>query len=628
MSIFSRKKKNILKITPEALLASGFAAACTVPSGGPAEFQTRPLDAADTIPGTNAILVFSGSNVPIAALATALAGTDPTGEKLRQWCRSWITGGALARDGDITLCEMPLDIPGREAFKWQVMELNALCLGAKKDAVDACLWLSAPLWETVKARAEAAKPEPAETTDTSRLSASPGYFLAGRPRDIPVLEAFCAPSFRAGNANYATVFDGFGAFRSGGEASVKTADPLWFKASFEYLETKENSAPKALSYLYAFSKSALGNRRSEAEKAQLITGLAGALFTESLKYFYSRSRLQSGRFGLKAMEAAPDMANAGPLLCVDFCVQTSSLSLPGTALIPMGAVLLMSQAWKLTGAPEKMKAAPATLVFELNSRMLSAVLPNLLARTEFKAKIPHFCLNELLRQLSHQDYALVLQNVLLPEYGAKDLPALLFYNVTANGPDGQPREYILPYGPLEGQRMEAFMPEAFKPEFLLQVRSLHGRGIEECAALNGEALHKILQAVLAKRIGASPRLTFLMKEMVLKGDQAETAKKLTEYKTQGIPFAHLHKLEAKAGQRVYAVLDDRDIAMALLDCETEIPGMRKFVSAARVERLREDIVFQRKLIKNGTLDLAATLTAKEKIMTALAREKAKDQKAV
>jgi hypothetical protein len=70
-------------------------------------------------------------------------------------------------------------------------------------------------------------------------------------------------------------------------------------------------------------------------------------------------------------------------------------------------------------------------------------------------------------------------------------------------------------------------------------------------------------------------------------------------------------------QRVCAIIDDRDLALALMDCGEELTALTKNISAARLERLQEDLKFVKNQLENGALQFSLAVTAKEKIQTAI-----------
>jgi hypothetical protein len=526
MALFFHKKKQIEKTTPEALLASGFSEAFGEATKKMAAFQSRARETAEELPGRMATLVFRGSNIPVAAFVSGLPGLD--GEQHSSICRLWLAASTLAGDQEITLCNVTLEGPEKDAFLWQVMELKAFCLFSQlPEQTEACLWLSASFWKVLENRAKTTGQEQPEPV--LPLS-KPGVFLAERLREIPVLEALCAPAFRSGTAVYSTVVKSFGVFNLQSDTSAtgfpfNIQAPVWFKASFEYLEGQADSQPKALTFLLALSKASVPKNLPQTDMPRFLSAIAESAGAETIKRFLALSGLQAGRLGIKPMEKPPELPKTGDILFVEFSVRASAVSLSAGILIPVQALFLLSKAWKIHATAERLKSDPAGILFELDSRMLAKKLPAIIASPELRTRVPRFCLNELFRLLSDHDFALVLQNVLLPEYGVKGLPALLFYSVTATGADNQSTEHNVPYGPLDGSRLESFLPEASRADFFLQVKSLNGHPLESCTTANSDALHKILQSVLAARIASSPRLEYILREVVLKEDRIETEKK-------------------------------------------------------------------------------------------------------
>jgi len=612
MAFFARKPAEPVKTTPEAILASALTAAWKALTASQSALTLKAPKTDEVPPGTHAVLVFSGSNVPLAAMTSGLfreTGAD-LAIKLDKFMRAWLAATGLPAGipaSNLTVCTVSLAGPGRETFLWQVMEHKRFDVGGSPGKTDAGLWISAGFKEYLDRRAEGLP----ETAPARTPPAIPGNFRAERPRDLPVLDAFCPRTFRFENRGFTTAVKGFSVFAAGSGRPLPMEQPVWFKAAFEYTAKTANAVPAAVTLYYAFLKT-----------VPSLPGIAGSLFTETARQFLETAGLQPGRLGLKALEAMPPVLDTAAFLSVDFFVRSSGFSLQAAVFFPAETVPLIAKAGPVPydiGSED-----PARTLFALNAVRLEQSLPALLHSPDLRQKIPKPCVNELFRLLSDTDFALVIQNVLLPAYGAKELPALLFYTMSTAGPDGTEKEIIVPYGPLEGQRLEIFMPEAFREEFFRNTRTLSGNGIEACAALNARAMHDILDAVRSARIDSSPRLAWLMNELIQKEDRAGAEAKLAELKNKGIPFSLLRALHPKEGQRICAALDDRDIALALIDCEAELATLNKIISAAKRQRLAEDVQYYKKLVSKGEMELADAVAAKEKIAATVERETGDD----
>ncbi len=635
MAFLFRKKQKGELVTIESLFGSLFMGAEVPPSGdlGAPQFTLRPMSGDDPFPGKLAHLAFAGSNVPIVACAAS--------ESLEPRARVWLAESGLAADilapgAEIVWSSMETDGAAAEAFRWQVLELAPYALASGDGSVVALVWLNEPIRAALSSRAEEenekrsgkkgkkkAQEALAEGDANPDLAAAgsgaSGRIAAARPRDLPALSAFLAQAFKAGERTYTTVPIAFGICKDGSALSPEPEYPVWFKGSFEYLAAG-SSEPKALSFIYALSRSAMPLKLSPADSARMLSGLAGAAFSESAKRYLALSGLKSGRLAFKPLEAPPNLARSPDLLYMDFSLRDSSLSVPGQLIAPAAALVPLARAWRVSLAPDALARNGLSAVFDVNSRMLVKGLPAILASPELRPRVPRFCVNELLRLLSDGDCRLVVQNVLIPDFGAKRLPDIVFHAVTVPGPDGQGRQAILPYGPLDSRRLDSFLPDAFKQGFYEQTRALQAQPTAACAELNDQALHAIMRATLGGRIDASGRLKYLMREIVLKADRALAEVKLADLRAKGIPFGILKDLEPKAAQRVAATVDDRDFALALIDCPDEMAGMRRYVSMARTDRLREDIAFTRARIDEGSLSLMDAFEAKEKIRLAIERD--------
>ena len=632
--LFHKKQKGEL-VTLESLFVSLFTGTEVSPSGdlSSAQLTLRPMAGDDPFPGKLAHLAFTGSNVPIAACVTA----EALAPRARVWlAESGLAASILTPGVEIVWSSMETDGASAEAFRWQVLELAPYALASGGGSVAALVWLSEPILASLSSRVEEenekrsgkkgkkktqnAGAEGDSNPDLAPTgSGSSGRITADRARDLPALSAFLAQAFKAGERTYTTVPIAFGVCKDGSALSPEPEYPVWFKGSFEYLAAGA-SEPKALSFIYALSRSAMPLKLSPADSARMLSGLAGGIFAESAKRYLALSGLKPGRLAFKPLEAPPSLARTSELVYVDFSLRDSNLSVPGQLIAPAAALVPLARAWRVSLAPDALARDGLSAVFDVNSRMLVKGLPSILASPELRPRVPRFCVNELLRLLSDNDCRLVVQNVLIPDFGAKRLPDIVFHAVTVPGPDGQGRQAIIPYGPLDSRRLDSFLPDAFKQGFYEQTRALQAQPTAACAELNDQALHAILRASLGGRIDASGRLKYLMREIVLKADRALAEVKLADLRAKGIPFTLLKDLDPKAAQRVAATVDDRDFALALIDCPDAMAGMRGYVSMARTDRLREDIAFVKSRIDEGSLSLMDAFDAKEKIRLAIERD--------
>jgi hypothetical protein len=643
MAFLFRKKQKGELVTLESLFVFLFTGTEVPPSGdlGAPGFTLRPMAGDDPFPGKLAHLAFAGSNVPIAACVV--------GESLAPRARAWLSesglaSGILSPGAEIVWSSMEADGASAEAFRWQVLEMTPYALVSGDGSVAALVWLNEPIRAALSSRAEEenekragkrgkkkaaeAAPEGESNPDLAASGFAPaGRVAAERARDLPALSAFLAQAFKAGERTYTTVPMAFGVCKDGSALSPAPEYPVWFKGSFEYLAAG-STEPKALSFIYALSRSAMPLKLSPADSTRLLSGLAGGIFAESAKRYLALSGLKPGRLAFKPLEAAPNLAHSSDLLYVDFSLRDSSLSVPGQLIAPTAALVPLARAWRVSLALDALARDGLSAVFDVNSRMLAKGLPAILQSPELRPRVPRFCVNELLRLLSDNDCRLVVQNVLIPDFGAKRLPEIVFHAVTVPGPDGQGRQAILPYGPLDSRRLDSFLPDAFKQGFYEQTRSLQAQPTAACAELNDQALHAIMRASLGGRIDASGRLKYLMREIVLKADRALAEVKLADLRAKGIPFGLLKDLEPKAAQRVAATVDDRDFALALIDSQDAMAGMRGYISMARTDRLREDIEFVRSRIDEGSLSLMDAYDAKEKIRLAIERDAERERAAL
>ena len=629
MALF-RKKKRVLDATPELILISLFDpdALAAHDAGSAQRFTVRAAAPDEGFPGKSASVAYSGSNVPVAACVA--------GSELASRSRSWLADGALGSGVKRVWVETEVEDAFRDSFRWLVLEMASFALMAADGRVQALVWLSDAFLEKLRALAEAENLKrgkrrgnaPATVTVDGDIPGAPSTgveaFRVDRARDLPVLSTYCAQQFKAGERVFSTVPSAFGFCATGKELPEAPDGPCWFKGTFECLMSDGKDA-KPFTFLYSFSRSALPPNLGDAEASRFIAALATGTFSESVRRYLALSGLKPGRLACNPLPAPPELAGTADLFFLDFRARDSSLSVPARVVAPIASLVPLAQAWKHPLSLTPGMAEGASVLLGVNARILAKVLPAIIESPELRPRVPRFCVNELLRLLSDHDARLVIQNVLIPDFGAKRMPGLVFYAVTVKGSEDQERQAILPYGPFDPKRFDSFLPDGFKRVFYEQTRSLAPASPGVCAELNDEALHAVMRAALGGRIGATERLKYLMREIVLKADNARAEASMAELRGNGIPFGILKGLEPKAAQRVAAAVDDRDFALALVDCPEEIAGMRKYASRAKTDRLREDLSFIRMLIAEGSLTLSDALAAKERIAFAIKRDEERER---
>ncbi len=547
-----------------------------------------------------AALAFADSSIPAAAILLAadsplsfLAGEDASAHAKTLLC------AILGWEGFIIL-PLKADPANRATLAWQCLELSCFSLGETAATSLAWLYIDEELAKTL-VEAKAA---------TSPSAGALKKIAIGRGIDFPLVDYFC-PGFRRAERAFSSHAlsiacpDGEAVPASG--LGENTAAPSSYESILEILGSGE-SPTQRLSFFTALDLSQLTALQSDADGAEI----AGLMLREGLRRYLGACGLKPGRFGIKAIAGLPDSVSEKHLR-IELELKSGGLSLPCLCFIPLQGLEILSRAIGAQAQPE----GGLALCLSLNQSLLAGELPGIITSPELRKKLPGYSLNELFRLLSDRDLSLVLQNILIPEYGADGLPALLSHNASIPGPAGEMRQAVLAYGPLEEARLASFLPEIFLETFLRKAKALHGVGLADSAKLNLDALKKTLRAYREGRIEASRRLGFLLDEFVAKSERAHTEEELAALAKRGEPFASLGALAARVAQAACAALDDRDLAFVLLDAEASLPLVRKHVSAARMARLKEDILFVKKGIKAGKFGLEELLAAKKKFLTVI-----------
>jgi len=285
--------------------------------------------------------------------------------------------------------------------------------------------------------------------------------------------------------------------------------------------------------------------------------------------------------------------------------------MPFEIIAPAGVLLPVLQSCIDPASLKRLSVKMESLVLYLNARILAARLREILSPKDLREKIPQMLPCELLNHLSDGDYDLVLQNCLITTLGAKGMPALFYYNESVTGADTVIRERVVQLGPLDTRRLFAHMPDKFRDNYVANAGQLQANPATLCISKNIDAMKDIAKAVATGRIAASPRLAWLIKEFFLKGIRAHDAEELEKLKAKGIPFGALKEMPDRLAQRVMARLDDRDTALTVLDAKEEKATLRKYISAAKMTRLDEELSFLSRQYESGDLGPEELLRAKK-----------------
>ena len=233
--------------------------------------------------------------------------------------------------------------------------------------------------------------------------------------------------------------------------------------------------------------------------------------------------------------------------------------------------------------------------------------------------------------VTEHDLSIVLQNYLPRALGGRPVRSLYAWSEQAGdprapAPAGDARRRIVTPHLFDEEKLSRHMSRQMRDRWQRESgRNLGTR--EEYLQLNREVLLGIDRAARMKTALLSPRARFVLAEMILPPLRARARRILDETAAAGIPFAALRTMSAPQVQRFFATQPDRTICLGLVGAEAELALVRKHVSAARAERLEEDLLLMRKQLDGGILEWDEAVQAKrelEKAVRTMIQEKAKN----
>jgi hypothetical protein len=622
MGLFKKKKAPEIKIDPLAILASGIDAAIAGATGeASVVMDIKPASAEDCraaftgeTTAMPAVLAIHGpSSRPRAGIffsAGSLSGAKgeiaPTAEAVGT---AWTEKFPDATKG----CYVYGMVPAKDRFDaaiWPFLELEAYRLTRGSGE----LWLFIePALRTALSANPAETGSPATQPPTGREPVA-----VASASDFVALDMFVPRVVSADKYHIAAETESF-RFVSGAQAMRELVfqqgqEPAFFQAGFALAprqDAAQGTAPGKISLIYVFHKQSLRIQSPGETPDTMANAVATGMLQSTMRNVSALTRQAPATPGLKRLSALPELSGANSILIIRGVMSGPSFRMPFEIIAPAGTLLPVLQACVEGSAMKRLSAKMESLVLYMNARILSARLHEILAPKELREKIPQMLACELLNHLSDLDYDLVLQNCLIASLGAKNLPALFYYNEQETGADGVIHERVLQLRPLDTRRLFAHMPDKFRDDYVANAGQLQANPITLCVSKNIDVMKDIAKAISTGRIAASPRLVWLVKEFFLKGIRAKDIAELEQLKAKGIPFGALKDMKPTLAQRVMASLDDRDVALALLDAKEEKANIRKHISSARMTRLDEELSFLSKQYDSGELEPAELLRAKK-----------------
>jgi hypothetical protein len=392
--------------------------------------------------------------------------------------------------------------------------------------------------------------------------------------------------------------------------------------------------PKRLAHWYFFP---CADEATAARTRETYKEIAGCLFRGALPTLGEAlgGRLEKPALGL---DVRPDFGGRTRYLLLKAVMRLASVRMPVEVYIDAAALgPLLRKHCSPEGLAVTARSAVSALplALALNERLLSKRFHTFPGHFRDPQLGPEFFpFSGFSDLVTEHDLSIVLQNYLPRALAGRPLRSLYSWSEQAGdqGTRGLTRQ---------DARRRVVTPHLFDEEKLSRHMSRQmrdgweresGRNLgtrDEYLKLNRGVLLGIDRAARMKTALLSPRARFVLAEMILPPLRARARRILEETSAAGIPFGAMRTMSAPQVQRFLATQPDRKICLGLVGAEAELAFVRKHVSAARVERLEEDLLLARKQLDGGVLEWDEAVQAKrelEKAARKMIQENAKDDR--
>ncbi|MFI5368042.1 MAG: hypothetical protein ACHQ1F_03405 [Spirochaetia bacterium] len=376
--------------------------------------------------------------------------------------------------------------------------------------------------------------------------------------------------------------------------------------------------PKRLAHWYFFPTA---DEAAAARARETYKEIAGCLFRGALPILGEAlgGRLEKPALGL---DVKPDFSGRTRHLLLKAVMRLASVRMPVEVYVDAAALgPLLRRHCSPEGLAETARGAVSALplAMALNERLIAKRFHTFPGHFRDPQLGPDFFpFSGFSDLVTEHDLSIVLQNYLPRALAGRPLRRLYAWSEEAADPGA---------GALAGKnvRRRVVTPHLFDEEKLARHMSRQmrdgwqresGQNLgtrDQYLRVNREVLLGIDRAARMKAALLSPRARFLLAEMILPPLRARARRTLQETTAAGIPFAALRTMSAPQAQRFLATQPDKTICLGLVGAEAELAIVRKHVSAARAERLEEDLLLARKQLDGGILEWDEAVQARQEL---------------
>ncbi len=380
--------------------------------------------------------------------------------------------------------------------------------------------------------------------------------------------------------------------------------------------------PKRLAHWYFFPRAdnaaIAGTRETYKEIAACLFRGALPILGEALA-----GRLEKPALGL---DITPDFGGRTRYLLIRAVVRLAAVRMPVEVFIDaasLGPLLRKHCSPEGLAVTAKSAVSALPLALALNERLLSKRFHTFPGHFRDPQLGPDFFpFSGFSDLITERDLSIVLQNYLPEALAGRPVRSLYSWSEHQDAR----RRVVTPHL-FDEEKLSRHMSRQMRDGWQRESGDLGTR--EEYLQLNRSVVLGIDRAVRMKTALLSPRARFVLAEMILPPLRARARRILEETSTAGIPFAALHTMSAPRVQRFLATRPDRAICLALVGAEAELAFVRKNVSAARAQRLEEDLLLSRRQLEDGGLEWEDAVQAKrelEKAVRKMMQQEAKDDR--
>jgi hypothetical protein len=507
----------------------------------------------------------------------------------------------------------------QQALMWRISEtapFRVVTGDSDRDSFYACV-----LEETARAFEDSLQDPHAQDSLRSWLREKPaatplsamGTLKLLSPRELFLGNLYLPPRTECGKQTLETLCTTLSAAH--GLPPNDTVPGVWAACACTLAGTGE---PKRLAHWYFFP---CADQATAARTRETYKEIAGCLFRSALPILGEAlgGQLEKPALGL---DVTPDFSGRTRHLVLTAVMRLASVRMPVEVYIDAAALgPLLRKHCSAEGLAVTARGAVSALplALALNERLIAKRFHTFPGHFRDPQLGPDFFpFSGFSDLVTEHDLSIVLQNYLPRALAGRPLRGLYAWSeqaaeAGAGGPARQnPLRRVVTPHLFDEEKLSRHMSRQMRDGWQRESgRNLGTR--DQYLQVNREVLLGIGRAARMKTALLSPRARFVLAEMILPPLRARARRILEETSAAGIPFAALRAMSAPQVQRFLATQPDKTICLGLVGAEAELAFVRKHVSAARAERLEEDLLLVRTQLDGGLLEWDEAVLAKREL---------------